>query len=284
MLRRRRKRGELLKWAVHGGSRLARGPTIHLHSGLGPVGSWTPWNSPGKQGNTPDPCSTSFVRIDATGEHPVTLDDHHGKIAAVQISDAVPEDIRGEFDTVRNLHLYSWYVYEFTVPAVLYAYTLVEKAIKERCARSAIPLKDHRGLRKLLQLAIDQRWLTNADFQHALELKREEMTFSADDGHPPTFHSTPLYDPADTDYCERLADSLPKLRNFSAHGEAGLGFPSSALGLIKTCACIINAVFSGKQLTLAASRQRQIEQWPGNSGGASSGPITRIPPPSGTLG
>lgn len=139
----------------------------------------------------PDPRSTSFVRIDATGEHPVTLDDHHGKIAAVQISDAVPEDIRGEFDTVRNLHLHSWYVYEFTVPAVLYAYTLVEKAIKERCARSAIPLKDHQGLRALLQLAIHQGWLTNADFQYALELTREEMTFSADDGHPPTIHSTP---------------------------------------------------------------------------------------------
>lgn len=159
----------------------------------------------------PDPRSTSFARLDATGQHPISLDDHHEKIAAVRISDGAPEGIRGEFDTVRNLHLYSWCVYEFTVPATLHACTLVEKAIKEKCERSAIALKGNQGLRKLMWLAVDQGWLTNAD------------------------------------NCERLADWLPKLRNLSAHGEAGLGFPSTALGIIEMCACIINALFPEAQ-------------------------------------
>lgn len=84
---------------------------------------------------------------------------------------------------------------------------MVEKAIKEKCERSAIALKGNEGLRKLMQLAVDQGWLT------------------------------------DTDYYEHLAGWLPKLRNLSAHGEAGLGFPSTALGIIETCACVVNALF-----------------------------------------
>ena len=87
----------------------------------------------------------------------------------------------------------------------------METAIKEKCERSAIALKGNEGLRKLMQLVVNQGWLT------------------------------------DTDYYEHLADWLPKLRNLSAHGEAGLGFPSTALGIIEICACIINALFPEEQ-------------------------------------
>lgn len=58
----------------------------------------------------------------------------------------------------------------------------MEKAIKEKCERSAIALKGNQSLRKLMQLAVDQGWLT------------------------------------DTDYCEHLADWLPKLRNLAVSG------------------------------------------------------------------
>ena len=69
----------------------------------------------------PDIRSTSFVRHDAVGDHRKTLEHHYADILAIQLSDGVPERIRDEFDTVRNLYLYSWYVYDFTVPATLYA-------------------------------------------------------------------------------------------------------------------------------------------------------------------
>ncbi len=191
----------------------------------------------------PDARSTSFVRHDATEGHPKTLKHHRADIAAIQLSEAVPEGIRDEFYTIRNLHLYSWYVYYFTVPATLYAHTLIEKAIMEKCRLSSVPLKNVKGLRKLLGLSIDKCWLRNSHFPLALELTREKMIPATTHSEPPTLRSSPRYSPFGTDYCEHLAKILPPIRNMGAHGEAGLGFPATALHQIEICACIINALF-----------------------------------------
>ena len=59
----------------------------------------------------------------------------------------------------------------------------------------------------------------------------------------PTIRSVPVYAPTGTDFCERLAETLPEVRNMGAHGEAGLGFPASALHIIEICACVANALF-----------------------------------------
>ena len=172
----------------------------------------------------PDRRSTSFVRHDAARRHPKTLEHHHADILAIQVSEGVPESIRDEFDTVRNLYLYSWYVYDFTVPATLYAHALIEKAIKEKCRRSKVSLNKIQGLRKLLTLSIDQRWLVNSDFPFALELTRKEIVSAANDSEPPTIRSVPLYCPTGTDYCDHLAKFLPEIRNMGAHGRGRPGF------------------------------------------------------------
>lgn len=193
----------------------------------------------------PDERSMSFVRHDAAGNQLTkSLKHHHADIAAIQLSDAVPERIRDEFDTVRNVYLYSWYVYDFTIPAILYAHALIEKAIKEKCSLFSVPPNEFKGLKNLLELSIDRGWLRNSDFPFALELTREEMMPAATDSEPPTLRSTPRYNPSGKDFCEHLAETLPKIRNMSAHGEAGLGFPATALHEIETCACIIRALFS----------------------------------------
>ena len=191
----------------------------------------------------PDPRSTSFVKLDATGQHSKTIGDHHKQIAAVRMAGRVPEEIRAEFDTVRNLYLYSWYVYEFTVPATLCAHALIEKTVKEKCSRSGVELPKRKGLRNLLKLSIDQGWLTNTDFELALELTRQEIVPPMDPNRLPVPRSAPLYAPTGTDFCEHLAESLPGIRNMGAHGEAGLGLPSTALHSLEICACIANALF-----------------------------------------
>ena len=191
----------------------------------------------------PDRRSTFFVRHDAAGQYPKTLDHHRADIAAIQLSDAVPEGIRDEFDTVRNLYLYSWYVYDFTVPATLYTHALIEKAVKEKCRRSSVPLHKIQGLRDLLNLSVARGWLVNSDFRFVLESTRMEIVPGVDESDSPSLHSAHSYQPSGTDYCERLAETLPKIRNMGAHGEAGLGFPASALHHIEICNCIINALF-----------------------------------------
>ena len=185
----------------------------------------------------PDPRSSSFVRLDAAGQHSKTIGDHYKDIAAIRMTDRVPEEIRGEFETIRNLYLYSWYVYEFTVPATLYAHAPIEKTIKEKCSRAGISLKDQGGLSKLLKVTNREGWLTNADFKFACEVP------ATDPNRPPAPRSGPRYLPANTDFCEHLAETLPRVRNMGAHGETGLGFPAGSLHSIEICACIANALF-----------------------------------------
>lgn len=43
----------------------------------------------------------------------MTIADLHTMIEPIQLSDAVPEEIRREFDTARNAFVYAWFVYEF---------------------------------------------------------------------------------------------------------------------------------------------------------------------------
>ncbi|MYD97449.1 MAG: hypothetical protein F4X98_08700 [Gammaproteobacteria bacterium] len=191
----------------------------------------------------PDPRSVSLARLDAAGTHPNTLSDHHRDIAGVQMTAAVPEAIREEFETVRNLYLYSWHVYEFTVPAVLYALALVEKAIKEKCRRSGVQRPKHEGLKGLLKLSIREGWLANDDFPFALGFAREEILPAAAPKSTPTIRSVRRYAPTGTGFCELLAENLPELRNSAAHGDAGLGFPATALRIVEVCACVANGLF-----------------------------------------
>ena len=191
----------------------------------------------------PDPRSGSFARFHVTGSHPKTLADHHKDIDAIRMTSAVPGSIREEFETTRNLYLYSWYVYEFTAAAIPHALALVEKAIKEKCLRSEVKRPKHQGLRGLLKLSMREGWLTNADFPLALEFTRHEMVDPEDVESLPTIRPVPVYKPTGTEFCERLVKTLPDVRNLSAHGEAGLGFPASALHIIEICACVANALF-----------------------------------------
>ena len=197
----------------------------------------------------PDPRSTSFARLDAAGPHSKTIEEHYRDVAAIRLSGRVPAAIRHEFDTVRNLYLYSWYVYDFTVATDLYAYALMEKIVKEKCLRADVPLRGNEGLKKLLKLCIRQGWLTNADFDRAVALARNELAFPAGESEPPALRSTPRYRPSDTDYCEHLAESLPQIRNMGAHGESGLSLPASALRTIEICSCIANALFRDRGRT-----------------------------------
>lgn len=176
----------------------------------------------------PDPRSRGFARIDKTGRrHEKTISDHQEDIASIRMTDNVPDDIRRDFETLRNLYLYSWYVYEFTVPAELYAYALIEKTIKEKYSQAKDPNKAPHGLKKLLGLSVDEGWLKNSDFAIA----------------------QPRYHPDDIDYCERLVDTMPPVRNLGAHGEAGLGFPRTTLEVIRRCAEVANALFKDSGTT-----------------------------------
>ena len=92
-----------------------------------------------------DPRSDSYAILDSDVMRRKTIEDHYQDINAINLTNRVPKEIRWEFETIRNLYLYSWFVYEFTVPVFLYVYALIEKMIKTKCSSSGVSLSDQFG-------------------------------------------------------------------------------------------------------------------------------------------
>ena len=193
-----------------------------------------------------DPRSTGFAIRESDEFHDKTIEDHYREVREIRLSDSVPKEIRWEFDTIKNLYLYSWYVFDFTVPVFLYVYALIEKAIKEKCGRSGVTVDDHMGLKKLLKVCINKKWLVDTDFE-SITRARETRHILDEEQSTIVPKLLPCNEPNNVEYCNRLLDSLPKLRNMAVHGESGLHFPQTALMSILRCACIMNALFRDKE-------------------------------------
>ena len=88
-----------------------------------------------------------------------TLRDHYSGIESITLMQSVPESVREQFDTARNLLLHSWFVYSFIPIAQLHAFSSVEYAIR---IKSGKPLM----LRAGLELAIKEEWIKDSGFRY----------------------------------------------------------------------------------------------------------------------
>src|SRR5688572_27292016 len=81
-----------------------------------------------------DPRIASFVTYDgAIGQHrPLTLEDHYGAVCDLTTHPGVPEHVKIQFETAKNLYLYAWHVYRFFAVAEHQALTCLELALRER--------------------------------------------------------------------------------------------------------------------------------------------------------
>src|SRR3989442_202664 len=80
----------------------------------------------------PDWRQTHIVLIDHRDgtTSPKTLPYHHGIAAQYPLDASVPEDIRIQWDTARNLWLYAWHVWRFYAVAEMHAYATLEMALR----------------------------------------------------------------------------------------------------------------------------------------------------------
>jgi hypothetical protein len=78
------------------------------------------------------------------------IKDLHEQVEFIKLDEAVPEEVRGEFNVARNLCLYSWYCYPFHNVACLKAYTTIELALRVRLGK----VDDRTSLRPLLEEAV----------------------------------------------------------------------------------------------------------------------------------
>lgn len=80
----------------------------------------------------------------------ITIEQIYPELQALTLDQDPPAALTIEFETIKNLYLYTWFVYEFMHIADRQALLLLEKALKIRCAELTIPSKQKDGLWKLL--------------------------------------------------------------------------------------------------------------------------------------
>jgi len=151
----------------------------------------------------PDPFVASASGRDGTA--PITLEEQHDWVAALQLPSTVPQEVCRSFDTARNAFLYAWFSYDLGALAEAQAYNAVELALRLRLGPRAHPRDT---FKPLLDKAVADGVL------------REPVG-----GQP-------------------LALSLRLMRNDRAHPTSTVLNPALTLGVLELCAGVIREIFS----------------------------------------
>lgn len=208
----------------------------------------------------PDMRNLSFVVFDEKGERPKILDDLHQAVDKLKLNETVPEDIAVQFETSKNIYLYSWFVYRFFPVARLHVLTVLELALRERLDKEIPEKSEYRSwdgklyLKKMLRYCKAHGLLKNEMFEAA----RYKACLNARNRH--FNESMELmsrldldkmeYDDSDIeildedwnfDHVEIITESLTGLRNAQTHGSAMLD--NAAWGTLRTVSEIINQLW-----------------------------------------
>lgn len=172
----------------------------------------------------PDPRNALTAWHDKTNGlvRAVEAGDLHDAVAVLSLHPAVPEDIAQHFETVKNIYLYSWFIYRFQPVAELQSLACLEYALRVRLADEirAGKLKEKRpGLQKLMQYAIENQLVKNDGFARWVQAQDPEW-----------------------DLLASLERALPTIRNDYSHGSYSL--TPSALDIIELVHEIINQLFA----------------------------------------
>lgn len=87
----------------------------------------------------------------------------HAKISNVNLHDDVPLGVRVQFETAKNVLLYSFYAYRMSTVARSYAYSVFERALTEKIVCD-LKLENVKGLKRKLQIALEKKWISKNDF------------------------------------------------------------------------------------------------------------------------
>jgi len=101
---------------------------------------------------SPDNRTTFFVIVNReTGQkREYRIEDLYEELNLIELNEAVPEDVRSQFNVARNVCLYSWFCYSFHNVSCLMAYSTIEMALRIRLGKP-----EHKSsLRTLLNEAL----------------------------------------------------------------------------------------------------------------------------------
>lgn len=217
---------------------------------------------PSDQLRTPDTVCLPDARspqIHFLTRQPLTVAHQYSAISECVLHDGVPEVIRIQFETTRNLYLYAWYVYRFYPVVELHAYTCLELALRERLGKELAATRKSNSeyipsLRQLLVYAIEQGCIKNENFsvwrrraeQRAKRRTKDELWKMAESkGLTSITYDESQFEikdeDCDHDYLGIVLETTPALRNHYAHGSRSLD--NQSIGTVRLVAEIINQIF-----------------------------------------
>ena len=186
----------------------------------------------------PDPRRLGWaIRNNETGAvRQLTLDEHYVAVERLALSVPTTDQIETQYNTARNVLLYSWFVYRFTTVAELQAYATLEYALRWKLGC----LDDERPptLAPLLRRAAQRGLVVDGQLAHLRGCV------------PPVYTGNGFVDAnidpqvvAGKGHVALLCEVLPKLRNQLAHGSINT-WPS-ALGTFLLAKALVENVASG---------------------------------------
>lgn len=178
--------------------------------------------------------------------------DWHAELSRMILHEGVPASTRQLFETAKNLSLYSWFVYRFHPIGELAGWLALENALLEKLAQKGqreVGTKRSPGLKKLLELAIAERWLVEESIPDRMAMAKERVIERKWQQAPEEGHQ--IAEPTDEEIA-REAESMrllpamcaaaARLRNSIAHGNEVL-HPNSRRTL-RVTAGLINQLFN----------------------------------------
>jgi hypothetical protein len=196
------------------------------------------------------------VRNDLDGK---SIHQLHALLSEIVLHDGVPVEVREQFETARNLSLYSWFVYRFHPIASVPGYASLEAALRIRVAADFTFRRPkgqkHAGFKPMLKHAVASGWIQNEGFDNALRVSRARASHKAmieQIRSNPDLDCVPVRDPTPAEierelralpYTENLVESIPAIRNHLAHGHPFLD--AGSVGVLRIVAEAINQLFPG---------------------------------------
>jgi len=170
----------------------------------------------------------------------ISFEEFYKLVAEISLLKTVPQKIQSHFDIAKNLALYSWFVRRFHHIAELHSFSTVEFAIRTKIEIVTNANCKMRGLKRLLNYAMDQQWIVDDGFPEVIEKRKQQQKYRELLKEIPGF----IFPDDTTDpqkYVKLLMRTFPTLRNAFAHGSSTL-FPGS-FNIMNTCRHLINQLF-----------------------------------------
>ncbi len=148
----------------------------------------------------------------AFSSEPPCLEKMYQFLSHETLTPNVPNSIKSQFNTIKNMALYSFYYYALSSEVQLKSYAIIEHAL-----RIKIRPKKPMTLKSLINHAITQGWISDQGFRNVGKACPENT------------------------WCKSMAQLIPSLRNLQTHETSLL--TGDCLKTISICADFLNQLF-----------------------------------------